>query len=131
MAQIITIFDDIHAILASQRGQRLARESGFSEVACVAIGTAILEVTRNIVRHAGRGSVSICVIQGDSQVGIQITASDEGPGIPDIPMALEDGYTTRGGLGHGLPGMRRLMDQFEITSQVGIGTCITMTRWKS
>ena len=131
MAQIAPIYDDIHAVRASLWGQRLAREAGFSEVGCVAVGTAILEVTRNIVRYAGRGTVSVYVVQSGEQVGIQVSATDNGPGIGDLTAALQDGYTTGGGLGHGLPGTKRLMDEFEIMSEPGAGTTITMTRWKS
>ena len=131
MAQIIAIYDDIHAVRASLTGQQLAREVGFSEVGSVAVGTAILEVSRNIVRYAGRGFISIAIIHDGEQAGIYICAVDHGPGIPDLTAALQDGYSTGGGLGHGLPGTKRLMDQFDITSQPGTGTTVTMTRWRS
>ena len=131
MAQIITIYDDIHAIRASLWGQHLARDAGFSEAGSVAVGTAVLEVARNIVRYAGRGSVTINLIHDGELTGIQVCAVDNGPGIGDLTAALQDGYTTGGGLGHGLPGTKRLMDQFEIISQPGAGTTITMTRWRT
>jgi serine/threonine-protein kinase RsbT len=131
MAQIVAVFDDSHATLAGLLGQRLARQSGFSEAGCVAVGTAILEVARNIVRYAGYGTISITTIYDDERVGLQISAVDNGPGISDLAAALRDGYSTGGGMGCGLPGAKRLMDQFEISSQPGVGTRITMTRWQS
>lgn len=131
MAQIITVFDDSHAIIAGLWGQRLAQQCGFSEANCVAIGTAILEVARNIVRYAGQGTVSIIPIHDDIGIGLRVSAIDNGPGILDLTAALQDGYTTGRGLGCGLPGAKRLMDQFDIESQPGIGTSITMTKWRS
>jgi serine/threonine-protein kinase RsbT len=130
MAQVIDVFDDSHAVLAALWGQCLAQRTGFPERDCVAVGTAILEVARNIVRYAGRGTVSIAIVQDGERVGMQVSAIDNGPGIADLTAALRDGYSTGGGLGCGLPGAKRLMDQFEITSQPGAGTSITMTRWK-
>jgi serine/threonine-protein kinase RsbT len=131
MAQIVTILDDSQAALAGLLGQREAREAGFSEAGCVAVGTAILEVARNIIRYAGHGTISITTIYDDGRVGVQIAAVDDGPGISDLAAALQDGYTTGGGMGCGLPGAKRLMDQFEISSQPGVGTSIIMTRWQS
>jgi serine/threonine-protein kinase RsbT len=131
MAEMIRVFNEIHATTAGLSGQRLARQSGFPPPACTAIHTAILEIARNMLLYAGRGSISISIVQEAERIGLQVLAVDHGPGISDISAALQDGYSTSGGIGRGLPGAKRLMDQFEIVSQPGGGTSITMTKWKA
>jgi serine/threonine-protein kinase RsbT len=117
-------------VLARQSGRELADRLGCSSTDATLVATAISEIARNIVIHAGGGELEITVIDdGDGRRGIEVTARDEGPGIADIDRAMEDGYTTDRGLGLGLPGARRLMDEFEITSEVGRGTTVVMRKW--
>ena len=92
------------------------------------IATAVSEITRNVVRFAGEGAVYIELLRG--RPGLRVVARDHGPGIVDIERAMGDGYSTCGGLGLGLSGARRLMDEFEITSAPGRGTTVTMTKWQ-
>ncbi|MFN8376929.1 MAG: anti-sigma regulatory factor [Anaerolineae bacterium] len=131
LASSLDIVDDVHAVVAAQLGRRLAIELGFSLVEQTALSTAILEITRNIVKYAGKGKISISEMYHAGKNGILIVASDQGPGIPDIGLALKDGFSTGRSLGLGLPGARRLMDTFDIVSQVGQGTTVTMGKWKS
>jgi serine/threonine-protein kinase RsbT len=126
----LIIYDDVHAVVAAQLGRRLAIQLGFSIVEQTAISTAILEITRNIVKYAGKGKILISTVYEGKRTGIVITAADEGPGIPDLTLALKDGFSTGRGLGLGLPGAKRLMDMFEIVSQIGQGTTVTMGKWK-
>ena len=94
------------------------------------VATAVSEVCRNIVRFAGCGEVVVELLEGRRR-GIQVVARDGGPGIPDVDRALGDGLSTDGGLGLGLPGVRRPMDEFAIASEPGHGTTVTMTKWES
>ncbi len=108
----------------------MAAELGFSSGDATLIATAISELARNIVSYARRGSITLKSIQGSSRVGILVLAEDDGPGILDIRQALRDGFSTSGSLGLGLPGVRRLMDDFEITSQPGQGTTVVVKKWR-
>lgn len=109
-------------------GRKLAREIGFSTNDQTLIATALSEVCRNIIEYAGTGKVIIETIQ-DSSPGITITAHDQGPGIEDVEKALEEGYSTGKGMGIGLPGCKRIMDQFQIDSKTGKGTVVSMHKW--
>src|SRR2546428_10350927 len=100
----------------------MATELGFPTGDARLIATAISELARNIVSYARKGEITLKMVQALSRQGVLIIASDSGPGIQDIPQALRDGFSTSGSLGLGLPGVRRLMDEFEITSQPGGGT---------
>ena len=93
------------------------------------IATAISEVARNIVVYANRGEIVLSAVQQGTRRGVLVIARDQGPGIPDIPRAMRDGFSTGKSLGLGLPGAKRLMDEFEIASEVGKGTTITMRKW--
>ncbi len=127
----IDIADETHAFLASYNGRLLADTIGFTNVEKTALSTAILEVTRNVVKYADRGSIQLQVVYDTQQnTGIQVTISDTGPGISDIELAMQDGYSTGKSLGLGLPGARRLMSTFDIQSEAGKGTIICMTKWK-
>lgn len=108
----------------------MAEQRGFSSSEMTLIATAISELARNIIRYAKRGEISLQVVDGNPKEGITIVARDEGPGIADVERALEAGYSTSGSLGLGLPGVRRIMDEFEIKSVVGQGTIVTVTKWK-
>lgn len=126
----VSIRSDQDIVLARQRGRSLAVDLGFSQGDATLIATAISELARNIVSYAGKGLVTICPLNSSSRKGILIIAMDEGPGIPDIVQAMRDGFSTSGSLGLGLPGVRRLMDEFEIKSSCGKGTTVTAKKWK-
>ncbi|MEW6379612.1 MAG: anti-sigma regulatory factor [bacterium] len=108
-----------------------AIELGFSLVDQTKIVTAASELARNIVDYAGSGTVLLEAVTGETgRQGLRLTFEDHGPGIPDVELALKDGYSTRGGLGLGLGGSRRLMNEFQITSRVGEGTRVVVTKWR-
>jgi serine/threonine-protein kinase RsbT len=115
-------------INARHVGRALATASGFSMNGVTIITTAISEVARNIVEHAGEGRIIVRPTNGSRRQGLEIVAIDNGPGIKDIAVVLRDGYSTHRGLGMGLPGTRRLMDEFEIASVLGQGTTVTMRK---
>jgi RNA polymerase sigma factor (sigma-70 family) len=120
---------DADVVTARQRGRELAVHAGFPETDATVIATAISEIARNIVKFARRGEVTMTILDDDGTTGIMVVAKDAGPGIADVRRALTEGSTTYGGLGLGLPGSRRLMDEFDITSEVGRGTTVTMSKW--
>jgi RNA polymerase sigma factor (sigma-70 family) len=124
----IAIRTDADIVAARQAARELAARLGFSGTELTVIATAVSEVTRNIVRFAGTGEVVVELVEG-SHRGVQIVARDTGPGIYDVEQALTDGYSTYNGLGLGLPGARRLMDEFAVVSEPGRGTTVTMTKW--
>jgi serine/threonine-protein kinase RsbT len=126
----VTISSDQDIVLARQKGRALALELGFSSGDATLIATAISELARNIVSYAGNGQIGLKDIQGSTRVGISITASDNGPGILNVGQALRDGFSTSGSLGLGLPGVRRLMDEFEIASKPGQGTKVAVKKWR-
>jgi serine/threonine-protein kinase RsbT len=126
----VAINCDQDIVLARQKGRAMALLLGFSSSDATLIATAISELARNIVSYARSGKILLQGVQGSSRVGIQVVASDEGPGIPDIRQALRDGFSTSGSLGLGLPGVRRLMDEFGITSQPGHGTTVVVKKWR-
>jgi serine/threonine-protein kinase RsbT len=105
-------------------------EIGFSLVDQTKIVTAASELARNTLQHGGGGRVQVDELEDGSRRGLRLIFADQGPGIPDTAVALRDGYTTGDGLGLGLGGSRRLMNEFAIASQVGVGTTITVSRWK-
>jgi RNA polymerase sigma factor (sigma-70 family) len=121
---------DGDVVAARQRARDLAIHAGFSPTDATVIATAVSEIARNIVRFAERGELTMTVVQDDGAIGVMIVARDIGAGIADVDLALQVGYTTYGGRGLGLPGSRHLMDEFEITSEVGRGTTVTMTKWR-
>ena len=125
----VVVQADADIVRARQRGHAIALHAGFTPTEATVVATAISEVARNIVRFARRGEVSISIVSDGETNGVTIVARDVGPGIADVGLALEDGYTTYGGRGLGLPGSRKLMDEFDITSEVGYGTTVTMTKW--
>jgi serine/threonine-protein kinase RsbT len=116
-------------VTARQRGRALAMELGFDGSDLTLIATAISEVARNIVDHAKRGEIVLVPMLRGTRQGLSIIARDEGPGIPDVNQAMQYGYSTRRGLGVGLPGAKWLMDEFDIDSKVGKGTTVTMKKW--
>jgi serine/threonine-protein kinase RsbT len=113
-----------------QIARELAVAQGLSLVDQTKIVTAASELARNTLDHGGGGTVKLETINSEARRGLRLTFEDQGPGIPDIELALKDGYTTGGGLGLGLSGAKRLSNEFEIFSRVGEGTRVTITRWK-
>lgn len=126
----VAINSDQDIVVARQKGRALATELGFASGDATLIATAISELARNIVSYARRGQITLRLVNGLNRQGIAIVASDDGPGIHDIRQALRDGFSTSGSLGMGLPGVRRLMDEFEITSKPGRGTIVAVKKWK-
>jgi serine/threonine-protein kinase RsbT len=118
-------------VQARQRGREVAVRLGFSPTEATLLATAISEMARNIVKFAVRGQVVITEVAADARQGVTIVVRDVGPGIPDVDEAMLDGFSTYNGLGLGLPGARRLMDEFEVVSEAGRGTTVTMTKWRS
>ena len=104
---------------------------GFSLVEQTKIVTAASELARNTLDHGGGGKLRLEALQNDMRSGLKLSFLDEGPGIPDLEKALKDGFTTGGGLGLGLGGARRLVNEFEIDSVAGGGTKVMITRWRS
>ncbi len=125
----IPVSSEIDIVTARQKGRELAARLGFSNTELTLIATAISEVTRNIVEYAKCGELCLNIVQQGNKHGIIVIASDKGPGIPNIKLAMQDGYSTGHSLGLGLPGAKRLMDEFEIISEVGKGTKVTMKKW--
>lgn len=125
----VAINADLDVVRAREQGRSLAAELGFLGSDLTVIATAISEVARNIIEYGRRGEITLSSTQQKGKRGILIIARDEGPGIPNIAQAMRDGFTTGGGLGLGLPGTRRLMDEFDVQSVVGVGTTVTMKKW--
>lgn len=125
----VPINNETDVVVARQQGRQLGLKLGFSSSELTLIATAISEIARNIVSYAGSGSMTISIVDAMSRSGIQIIAKDDGPGIEDLPLALQDGYSTSKSLGLGLPGTRRIMDEFEIESEPGKGTVVRMIKW--
>jgi RNA polymerase sigma factor (sigma-70 family) len=126
----IPIRCDADVITARKQGRELARQAGFSATDLTIIATAISEIARNIVMFASPGEVVVSLIGENDRQGVRVVARDSGPGIADVERALQDGYSGYGGMGLGLPGCRRLMDEFEIRSEVGVGTTVIMIKWR-
>jgi serine/threonine-protein kinase RsbT len=121
---------DVDVVQARQRGRDLAAEIGFSAGDQTVIAAAISEIARNILMYARRGEVRFTTVNDGGRHGLIVVAEDDGPGIRDVQRALQDGYSTSGGLGLGLPGAKRLMDEFEVVSEIGNGTRVTMKKWR-
>ena len=119
-----------HVVKARQLVRTWAAELGFNLVDQTKLVTAASELARNTIIHGGGGRIEIEALKVDAKTGLRLTFIDEGPGIPDIDLALRDGYTTGSGLGLGLGGSKRLVNEFEVLSQPGRGTRITATRWR-
>ena len=132
MADVVRVLiaADVDVVTARQRGRDLAAEAGFSSGDQTVIAAAISEIARNILMYAKRGEVSLSLVANGDRKGVQVVGCDHGPGMADVARALQDGYSTSGGLGLGMPGARRLMDDFDVTSALGQGTTVTMRKWR-
>jgi serine/threonine-protein kinase RsbT len=120
-----------HIVPVRQAARKWAIDLGFGLVDQTKLVTAASELGRNTILHGGGGEVTLEAIEQGGRKGLRLTFCDEGPGIPDIELALRDGYTTGGGLGLGLGGSRRLVNEFDIESTAGRGTRVTITRWRT
>jgi serine/threonine-protein kinase RsbT len=125
----IHIASDLDIVKARQTGRTEASKLGFSSTDLTLIATAISELARNIVMYAKEGEIVVRLVRSSEKQGIVVIARDKGPGIADIGQTLQDGYSTSRSLGLGLPGVRRLMDEFEIQSEIGLGTVVTIKKW--
>jgi len=131
--------DDVRVQIASEgdlvraraQGRALADELGFSRTEATLIATAISEIVRNIIVHVGQGEMVLQTHVEERRLGLTVVARDAGRGIGDLEAALRDGVTSQGGLGLGLPGAKRLMDEFTVVSARGEGTTVTMTKWRT
>ncbi|RST74039.1 anti-sigma regulatory factor [Siminovitchia acidinfaciens] len=129
LQSFVKILNEWDVVAVRQLGRNAAKELGFGVVDQARITTAISELARNIFLYAGEGKVTIEKIFLDGKKGLKVIAEDEGPGISDIRKVMQDGYSTSGGLGAGLPGVKRLMNEFDIQSQPGEGTVVTAIKW--
>jgi serine/threonine-protein kinase RsbT len=128
----VPIHTDKDIVAARQKGRALALSLGFSEIDSTLVATAISELARNIVTYAKRGEIQIHAANGNSKGPcIVVVAKDRGAGISNIKLALQDGFSTSGSLGLGLPGVKRLVDEFEIVSNIGKGTIVKFKKWKA
>jgi len=125
----VPLASEADIVTARQKGRSLAVELGFEGADLTLIAAAISEVSRNIVEYAQRGEILFQPANHGNRRGLCIVARDQGPGIPDVAQAMQYGYSSRRGLGVGLPGAKLLMDDFDIVSKVGVGTTITMKKW--
>ncbi|HEV3018227.1 MAG TPA: ATP-binding protein [Burkholderiaceae bacterium] len=118
-------------VTARMQGRVLAEQLGFSTGEATLVATAISELARNIVQYAGSGDIIVRSVTNGTKRGIVVVARDRGPGIGDLKLAVRSGYSTSGGLGLGLPGVRRIVDDFQIVSDRQAGTTVTVTKWRS
>lgn len=128
-ADAIDVVAEVDIVEARRRGKDLAIKAGIRGTDLTLLATAISEITRNILKYAGRGVVELHVVRRGGVGGLRVIARDNGPGIGDVARAMEDGFSTGDGLGLGLPGTRRLMDEFDVQSTMGVGTTVIMIKW--
>ena len=126
----MTIASDMDLLRVRQEVRAWCTQIGFRPIEQTKLMTAAAELSRNTLLHGGGGSFGMESLQDGTRNGLRLTFEDNGPGIPDIELALTDGYTTGNGLGLGLSGARRLTNEFQIESKVGVGTRVTITRWR-
>jgi serine/threonine-protein kinase RsbT len=125
----VPVESDRDIVTARMRGRAIALQLGFAAAPATLIATAISELARNILLYAKRGEIVLTPIEQGERRGLAVMAQDQGPGIPDVTRAMQDGYSTSGRLGLGLPGVRRLMDDFDLRSRVGEGTTVKVKIW--
>src|SRR5688572_24641208 len=128
-SEILPLREEMQLLLVRQMVKEKARGLAFSLLDQTKLVTAASELGRNVLRHGGGGTVQIEIVERAERRGLRLVFEDAGPGIPDIAQAMEDGFTTRGGLGLGLGGSKRLMNEFEIQSLPGGGTRVIACRW--
>ena len=125
----VKVESDRDIVTARQSGRTMALQLGFPSATATLVATAISELARNVLLYAVRGEIVLTPIERGARRGLAVVALDQGPGIADLSRAMQDGFSTSGRLGLGLPGVRRLMDEFEITSAPGRGTTVAARKW--
>jgi len=128
--EVLSVRSDTDIVRVRRAARAWAGELGFNLVEQTKIVTAASELARNMVVWAGGGTARLEIVDEGRRHGLRLVFQDHGPGIPNIERAMQDGYSTGDGLGVGLGGARRLVDEFDITSRVGEGTRVSITRWK-
>ena len=128
--EVVPVREELDVVLVRKRVRDLATELGFGVVDLTKLVTAASELARNALVHGKGGTARIEAVRAGARVGIRLSVEDQGPGIPDVELALKDGYTTGGGMGLGLGGARRLVNDFAIDSKPGNGTRVTIARYK-
>jgi len=128
---VLGLHDESDVVIARLRVRELAAHQGLSKVETEALATAVTEIARNVVVHAGGGSLVIAAAADGARRGVVVTVSDTGPGIADLALAMIDGFSTGGGLGSGLPGAGRLVDVLAVESTLGRGVTVTLTKWRT
>jgi serine/threonine-protein kinase RsbT len=126
----VPVGDESDVTVARRRARELASQQGLAEAHAEALATAVTEIARNIVIHAGAGEILLGAVE-EPRRGVVVTAYDRGPGIPNVEQAMQDGFSTKDSLGFGLSGARRLVDEFEIESKLGAGTTVILRKWAS
>lgn len=125
----VEIHTDSDVVTARQEARKMGADLGFTSTDLTLLATAISEIARNITAYAGEGEVTLRALDVDGRTGIEVLAVDNGPGIEDVELAMQDGFSTGSGLGLGLPGTRRLVDEFEVRSTRGAGTTVRLVKW--
>lgn len=128
---ILGLNTTVDVLRAREEARRLAAEIGLNTIDFIKVATAISEIANNAVMHATDARIAMRLQDDGGKLGLRVVVMDKGPGIANLEAALKDGYSTQRSLGIGLGAARRLMDEFDITSEVGKGTTVTMTKWKS
>lgn len=128
--ETLPIASEHDILVVRQAVRRHAQELGFSLVDQTKVVTAASELARNTLVHGGGGAMHVEVLHDGARRGLRLAFADHGPGIPDLELALKDGWTSGTGLGMGLSGAKRLVNEFEIDTRVGVGTRVTVTKWK-
>lgn len=129
--KVINIQSDLDIVTARSMVRDMVKSMGFGSVDQARVATAVSELARNIFVYAGTGQVTARMIERNGRKGIEIEFKDQGPGIADVNLAMQDGYSTVRSMGLGLPGARRLMDEFDLQSQMGVGTTIICRKWRT
>ncbi len=128
---VIAVMEKWHVVQAQRAAKALAWSAGLSQVAVFCFATSVSELANNLFFHTREGgTITLRAVRQNGSVGVEVVAEDDGPGIANVDSAMQDGFTTNGGLGGGLPGVERLMDEFEIESQVGAGTRVVARKWE-
>jgi len=127
----IAVTAEHHVAQARQAARTLAAEIGLSQAAASCVAIAVSELGNNLFFHTPEGgTITLAAVDRSDAVGLEVIVEDQGPGIADVALALQDGFSTNRGLGSGLPGARRLMDEFEIAAPLGVGTRIVARKWQ-
>ncbi len=130
-AKAAVIRSDLDIVIARTLARDTAKALGFGAIDQARIATAVSELARNIFLYAGTGNITVREVERHGRKGIEIVCEDQGPGIADIDLVMQDGYSTSRGMGMGLPGAKRLMDDFDIRSKENEGTTIICRKWRS